>query len=64
MKATLRKTALGAGLLMIALGAWAGADAGRRGLWTTTDEPVHVASARELRSGPVLVSNVEHPVLM
>ena len=64
MKATLRKTALGAGLLAAALGAWAGADAGRRGLWTTTDEPVHVSSARELRSGPGLVSNVEHPVLM
>jgi hypothetical protein len=53
-----------AGLVLIAAGAWAGADAARRTFWTTTDEPFHVASARELRSGPGLVSNVEHPVLM
>ncbi len=59
-----RRRAVRAGLLLIALAAWAGADAGRRSFWTTTDEAVHVASARELRSGPGLVSNVEHPVLM
>jgi len=53
-----------AGLVLLAAGAWAGADTARRTYWTTTDEPFHVASARELRSGPGLVSNVEHPVLM
>jgi hypothetical protein len=59
-----RRRALGAGLLLIALAAWAGADAARRSFWTTTDEAVHVVSSRELRSGPGLVSNVEHPVFM
>ncbi len=59
-----RRHALGAGLLLIALAAWTGADSARRAFWTTTDEAVHVASAREFRSGPGLVSNVEHPVFM
>ncbi len=59
-----RRIALGAGLLLIALAGWAGADRARRTFWTTNDEPIHVASARELRSGPGLVSNQEHPVLM
>ncbi len=53
-----------AGLVLLAAGAWAGAESARRTFWTTTDEPFHVASARGLRSGPGLVSNVEHPVLM
>lgn len=53
-----------AGLLVLAaLAAWA-ADQGRRDYFTTADEPEHVRACRELRSGPGVVSNFEHPVLM
>jgi len=51
-------------LLVLALAAWAGAERSRRTFFTTLDEPIHVAAARELRFGYGLVSNVEHPVLM
>lgn len=53
-----------AGLLgLAALAVWA-ADHGRRDYFTTADEPEHVRACRELRSGPGVVSNFEHPVLM
>lgn len=55
---------LTAGLLAVALAALALAQKGRRDASTTTDEPVHVAAAREARFGPGVVSNLEHPVLM
>lgn len=53
-----------AGLLVLAaLAVWA-ADRGRRDCFTTADEPEHVRACRELRSGPGVISNFEHPVLM
>ncbi len=44
--------------------ALAGAESARFSLWTTSDEPAHLAAAREWRYGPGMVSNFEHPVLM
>jgi hypothetical protein len=41
-----------------------GAEIARFSLWTTADEPAHLAAAREWRYGPGMVSNFEHPVLM
>jgi hypothetical protein len=41
-----------------------GAERARFSLWTTSDEPAHLAAAREWRYGPGMVSNFEHPVLM
>jgi len=41
-----------------------GAEIARFSLWTTLDEPAHVAAAREWRYGPGMVANYEHPVLM
>ncbi|HKC24566.1 MAG TPA: phospholipid carrier-dependent glycosyltransferase, partial [Thermoanaerobaculia bacterium] len=48
----------------IALLAWAGAKAVDARIWATSDEPLHVLAARELRDGPGVVSNLEHPVGM
>ncbi len=50
-------------LLVVSLLGWWGADAVRREAWVTADEPDHVRACRELRSGPGVVSNFEHPVL-
>ncbi|MFI5119371.1 MAG: glycosyltransferase family 39 protein [Thermoanaerobaculia bacterium] len=44
--------------------AFLGAERARFSLWTTSDEPTHLAAAREWRYGPGMVSNFEHPVLM
>ena len=44
--------------------ALAGAERARFAQWTTSDEPPHLAAAREWRFGPGMVSNFEHPVLM
>jgi 4-amino-4-deoxy-L-arabinose transferase-like glycosyltransferase len=33
-------------------------------MWATTDEPFHVLAAREMKNGPGVVSNLEHPVGM
>jgi len=41
-----------------------GAEIARFSLWTTSDEPAHLAAAREWRYGPGMISNYEHPVLM
>ncbi|MCM3876173.1 MAG: phospholipid carrier-dependent glycosyltransferase [Thermoanaerobaculia bacterium] len=51
-------------LAAIALLALFGAEAARFSLWTTSDEPAHLAAARAWRHGPGMVSNFEHPVLM
>lgn len=51
-------------LVLLAVVAVAAAEAGRRTAWTTVDEPVHLAAARELADGRGVVSNFEHPVLM
>ncbi|MBK9088643.1 MAG: glycosyltransferase family 39 protein [Holophagales bacterium] len=51
-------------LVLLAAVAVAAAEAGRRTAWTTVDEPVHLAAARELADGRGVVSNFEHPVLM
>jgi hypothetical protein len=53
-----------AALTAIALLALLGAEVARFSLWTTSDEPAHLAAAREWRRGPGMVSNFEHPVLM
>ncbi len=53
-----------AALAAIVLLALAGAEVARFSLWTTSDEPAHLAAAREWRRGPGMVSNFEHPVLM
>lgn len=53
-----------AALAAIALLALLGAEVARFSLWTTSDEPAHLAAAREWRYGPGMVSNFEHPVLM
>jgi hypothetical protein len=53
-------TALAAVILL----AFLGAERARFSLWTTSDEPAHLAAARECRWGPGMVSNFEHPVLM
>lgn len=53
-----------AALAAIAFLALLGAEAARFSLWTTSDEPAHLAAAREWRRGPGMVSNFEHPVLM
>jgi hypothetical protein len=53
-----------AALAVIACVALAGAERARFRLWTTSDEPPHLAAAREWRYGPGMVSNFEHPVLM
>lgn len=53
-------------LLALLLGgaAWAGSDRLRLRYSPTADETSHVHAARELRSGPGVVSNFEHPILM
>ncbi len=51
-------------LTLLAAVAVAAAESGRRTAWTTVDEPVHLAAARELADGRGVVSNFEHPVLM
>ena len=51
-------------LALLAAVAVAAAETGRRSAWTTVDEPVHLAAARELADGRGVVSNFEHPVLM
>lgn len=51
-------------LALLGLAAAWGADRGRRDVFTTVDEPDHVRASRELRTGPGVVSNFEHPVLM
>ena len=53
-----------AALAAIALLALLGGEVARFSLWTTSDEPAHLAAAREWRHGPGMVSNFEHPVLM
>ncbi|MDL2716212.1 MAG: glycosyltransferase family 39 protein, partial [Acidobacteriota bacterium] len=53
-----------AALAALAFIALAGAERARFDLWTTSDEPAHLTSAREWRHGPGMVSNFEHPVLM
>ena len=59
----MRRVGFLAALLVVSLlGGW-GADAVRRSAWVTGDEPDHVRACRELRSGPGVVSNFEHPVL-
>jgi hypothetical protein len=52
------------GILATGAVAVVGADHLRRDYFTTADEPEHVRACRELRSGPGVVSNFEHPVLM
>jgi hypothetical protein len=51
-------------LAVLACAALAGAERARFSQWTTSDEPPHLAAAREWRHGPGMVSNFEHPVLM
>jgi hypothetical protein len=51
-------------LALLSCLALAGAERARFSQWTTSDEPPHVAAAREWRYGPGMVSNFEHPVLM
>ena len=53
-----------AALAALACVALAGAERARFSQWTTSDEPPHLAAAREWRFGPGMVSNFEHPVLM
>ncbi|HEX7529299.1 MAG TPA: phospholipid carrier-dependent glycosyltransferase, partial [Thermoanaerobaculia bacterium] len=53
-----------AALAAMVLLALVGAEVARFSLWTTSDEPAHLAAAREWRRGPGMVSNFEHPVLM
>ncbi len=53
-----------AGLAALVCVALAGAERARFGLWTTSDEPPHLAAAREWSQGPGMVSNFEHPALM
>ncbi len=53
-----------AALAVLACIALAGAERARFSQWTTSDEPPHLAAAREWRHGPGMVSNFEHPVLM
>jgi 4-amino-4-deoxy-L-arabinose transferase-like glycosyltransferase len=53
-----------AALAAVILLAFLGAESARFSLWTTSDEPAHLAAAREWRTGPGMVSNFEHPVLM
>ena len=53
-----------AALAAIALLALLGAERARFSLWTTSDEPAHLAAAREWRHGAGMVSNFEHPALM
>lgn len=60
----MRRAAPLALLLAVAALAWGAAEAVRLRAWTTGDEPDHVLACRELRSGPGVVSNFEHPVLM
>jgi hypothetical protein len=49
-----------AALAAIALLALLGAEVARFSLWTTSDEPAHLAAAREWRYGRGMVSNFEH----
>ena len=58
------KARFAAALAVLACVALAGAERARFSLWTTSDEPPHLAAAREWRYGPGMVSNFEHPVLM
>ncbi len=53
-----------AALGALALLALLGAERARFAQWTTSDEPAHLAAAREWKNGPGMVSNFEHPVLM
>lgn len=50
-------------LLLLSGAGWWGAETVRTSAWVTGDEPDHVRACRELRSGPGVVSNFEHPVL-
>jgi hypothetical protein len=54
----------GIALAFLSCLALAGAERARFSQWTTSDEPPHLAAAREWRYGPGMVSNFEHPVLM
>lgn len=56
--------AAGAAVLAAALLGFFFADSLRLRFDTTTDEPSHLPAARELRYGPGLVSNFEHPAVM
>ena len=58
------RTRFAAALAVLACFALAGAERARFRLWTTSDEPPHLAAAREWRYGPGMVSNFEHPVLL
>ena len=51
-------------LALFSILTFAGATRARFAQWTTSDEPPHLAAARERRRGPGMVSNFEHPVLM
>lgn len=50
--------------LVLGVAGWAGSDHLRQVYSPTIDEPIHVRAARELRYGPGVVSNFEHPLLM
>ena len=62
-----RRRKLGAGAILLALTlgvlAWASSERLRRVYSPTHDEPTHTRAARELRDGPGVVSNFEHPLL-
>ncbi len=58
------RTRFAAALAFLACIALAGAERSRFRLWTTSDEPAHLAAARAWRRGEGMVSNFEHPVLM
>lgn len=58
------RTRFAAALAVLACVALAGAERARFSLWTTSDEPPHLAAAREWRFGSGMVSNFEHPVLL
>lgn len=60
----MRNARFAAALVAFTCVAFAGAERARFGLWTTSDEPPHIAAAREWRYGPGMISNFEHPVLM
>lgn len=60
----LARRGLGGALLALALLGVVLGERERRSVYTTSDEPEHVRAARELRYGPGVVSNFEHPVVM
>lgn len=49
--------------VLLALLAWASSDHLRKTYSSTHDEPTHVRAVRELRDGPGVVSNFEHPLV-